>query len=143
MIRESIILNSTTRFMITLLIMFSFYLLLRGHNLPGGGFVGGLVGGASFALYGIAFGVQAARNAVFLSPPQMMGWGLIAALLSGVPALLSNKPFLTGWWYHELSVPIIDKFNTPLLFDIGVYLIVAGVTLNIIFALSEADLQEN
>ena len=139
MIRESIILNSTTRFLIVLLIMFSFYLLLRGHNLPGGGFVGGLVGGASFALYGIAFGVRAARQAVFLSPPKLIGWGLIAALLSGVPALLTQKPFLTGWWYHDLTLPIIKKLNTPLVFDIGVYTIVAGVTLNIIFALAEAE----
>jgi multicomponent Na+:H+ antiporter subunit B len=143
MIRESIILNTTTRFLIVLLVMFSFYLLLRGHNLPGGGFVGGLVGGASFALYGIAFGVQSARNAVFLSPPQLIGWGLIAALFSGLPALIGNKPFLTGWWYHGLNVPIIGKLNTPLLFDVGVYLIVTGVTLNIIFTLAEADIPKN
>lgn len=139
--KTSVILNTTTRFLIAMLLMFSIYLLLRGHNMPGGGFVGGLVGGASFALYGIAFGVSAARNALPVGPRVMIANGLMLALLSGLPAMVLGRAFLEGLW-DMTPIPLIGKFGTPLIFDIGVYLVVAGITLNIIFTLDEADKED-
>ena len=133
--KHSIILATTTRFLISVLLMFSFYLLLRGHNLPGGGFVGGLVGGASFALYGIAFGVSVAEKALIMKPRLLIGWGLVAAILSGLPGIFFGEAFLKGFW-DDRYVPVIGKLGTPLLFDIGVYMVVAGIILHIIFTLT-------
>ena len=72
------------------------FLLLRGHNEPGGGFVGGLVAAAAFALYAIAFGVQRARQALLVKPLTLLGAGLLVALLGGVPAVVRGEPFLSA-----------------------------------------------
>ena len=81
-----------------LLLLFSVFLLLRGHNEPGGGFVGGLVAAAAFALYAIAFGVKRARQALLVKPMTLLGAGLLIALFSGLPAVLRGQPFLTALW---------------------------------------------
>ncbi|GAB4338222.1 MAG: Na+/H+ antiporter subunit B [Candidatus Abyssubacteria bacterium] len=132
----SLILNTAARYLLPLLLVLSAYLLLHGHNEPGGGFVGGLVAAAAFALYTIAYGVGEARRVLRVDPKFLVGLGLLAALLSGCIALLSRKPFLTGVW-SELGLPLEWKFGTPQLFDMGVYLVVIGVTLTIIFTLAE------
>ena len=115
-----------------LLLLFSVFLLLRGHNEPGGGFVGGLVAAAAFALYAIAFGVQRARQALLVQPMTLLGAGLLIALFSGLPAVLRRQPFLTAVW-----VPGSLPLGTPAVFDVGVFLVVAGVVLMMIFSLAE------
>lgn len=134
---NSLILSTATRYILPLLLLFSLFLLLRGHNEPGGGFVGGLVAAAAFALYAIAYGVRTARRVLGVDPRTLIGVGLLVALGSGVLGLALGAPFMTGLW-SEYAVPILGKVGTPLLFDIGVYLVVIGVTLTIIFALAEA-----
>ncbi len=134
-VRESIILFEATRYLAPLMVLLSFYLLLRGHNEPGGGFVGGLLAAAAFALHVIASGVLYARRMLRVDPRTLMGVGLLLALLMGVPALLHGQPFMTGIWLpHKL--PVLGKVGTPLLFDVGVYLLVVGITLTIIFELA-------
>ena len=115
-----------------LLLVFAVFLLLRGHNQPGGGFVGGLVAAAAFALYAIAFGVHRARQALLVSPLTLIGVGLSIALLSGMPGVLRGQPFLTAVW-----PPGFLPFGTPAVFDLGVFLVVAGVVLMMIFSLAE------
>jgi multicomponent Na+:H+ antiporter subunit A len=115
-----------------LLLLFSVFLLMRGHNEPGGGFVGGLAAAAAFALYAIAFGVRRARQALRVRPLTLLGAGLLIALASGLPALLRGQPFLTASW---ISAPV--ALGTPVLFDLGVFLVVAGVVVMMIFALAE------
>lgn len=134
---NSLILSTATRYILPLLLLFSLFLLLRGHNEPGGGFVGGLVAAAAFALYAIAYGVHAARRVLGIDPRTLIGVGLLVALGSGALGLVLGMPFMTGLW-SEYTVPMLGKVGTPLLFDIGVYLVVIGVTLTIIFALAEA-----
>jgi multicomponent Na+:H+ antiporter subunit B len=112
--------------------MFAVFLLLRGHNEPGGGFVGGLVASAAFALYAIAFGVQRARQALLVNPLTLLGGGLLVALVSGLPASLRGQPYLTAVWPFG-PLPI----GTPVLFDVGVCLVVTGVVLMMIFTLAE------
>jgi multicomponent Na+:H+ antiporter subunit B len=107
-------------------------LLLRGHNLPGGGFVGGLVAAAALALYGLAYGFERARRALRVTPMTLLGVGLSIALASGVPAVLRGQPFLTAQW--ALSPVAV---GTPMAFDIGVFLVVWGVMLMMIFTLAE------
>jgi multicomponent Na+:H+ antiporter subunit A len=129
---NSPIFRTAARLLMPLLLLFSVFLLLRGHNEPGGGFVGGLVAAAAFALYAIAFGVQRARQALLVSPLTLLGAGLLTALLGGVPAVLRGEPFLTALWAPG-PVPL----GTPALFDVGVFLVVTGVVLMMIFSLAE------
>jgi multicomponent Na+:H+ antiporter subunit B len=124
--------RTAARRLMPLLLLFSVFLLMRGHNEPGGGFVGGLIAAAAFALYGIAFGVQRARQALLVTPLTLLGAGLLVALVSGMPAVLSGQPFLEALW---TTGPV--EVGTPLLFDVGVYLVVTGVVLMMIFSLSE------
>jgi multicomponent Na+:H+ antiporter subunit B len=126
------IFRTAARLLMPLLLVFSVFLLLRGHNEPGGGFVGGLVAASAFALYGIAFGVQRARQALLVQPLTLLGTGLLIALASGLPAVLEGQPFLTAFW---ASGPV--AFGTPAVFDAGVFLVVAGVVLMMIFSLAE------
>jgi multicomponent Na+:H+ antiporter subunit B len=135
---NSLILRTATRFMLPLLLLFSVFLLLRGHNEPGGGFSGGLVAASAFALYSIAFGVPATRYAVGVDLHVLVGSGLLLALGSGCASLLVGQPLMTGLW-TKWDVPGIGLLHvgTPLLFDIGVYLVVVGVTLSILLPLAE------
>jgi len=135
---NSLILRVATRFMLPLLLLFSIFLLLRGHNEPGGGFSGGLVAASAFVLYGFAFGVPEAKWALRVDPRSLIGSGLLMALGSGCMAILTGRPMMTGLW-GEWDLPGFGMIHvgTPLLFDIGVYLVVVGVTLSIILPLAE------
>ncbi len=135
---NSLILRTATRFLITLLLLFSIFLLLRGHNDPGGGFVGGLVAASAFVLYAIAYDADAARRAIWVEPHLLIGIGLLVALISGLLPLVRGQPFLTGQWgYLHLPNAATLELGTPLVFDIGVYLTVLGVTLMIMLTLAE------
>ena len=135
---SSIILRSATRYLFPILMLFSIFLLLRGHNEPGGGFIGGLLGATSFALYALAYDVPHARNMLRVDPHVLLGVGLLMAAGSGLFAMVLGEPYLTAQWW-EWTVPVLGevKINTPLIFDIGVYLTVVSVVLMIIFALAE------
>jgi multicomponent Na+:H+ antiporter subunit B len=139
----SSILQTATRVLMPLLLLFAVFLLLRGHNQPGGGFVAGLVVSASFVLYAIAFGVAAARRALLVRPPRLLGIGLLVAFLSGVPGVVVGRPFMSALW---LQVPLgsaaVD-IGTPLVFDVGVFLAVVGVVVTIVFTLAETVLLED
>ncbi len=133
----SLILRTSTRFLLTLLLLFSVFLLLRGHNEPGGGFVGGLFGAIAFVLYALAYSPAEARTALMVDPRSLVGTGLLIAAGSGALPLLMGQPFMTGLW-HDLHTPLGDvHLGTPVFFDIGVFLVVLGVTLTIILALIE------
>lgn len=132
----SIILYLAARYLMPLLMVFSVFLLIRGHNEIGGGFVGGLVAAAAFILYAIANNVQAARRILRVQPRALIAAGLLVAFLSSLIGWLSGKPFMTGLWLKD-PLPVIGKIGTPLMFDVGVYLVVIGVTLLIIFTLAE------
>lgn len=130
----SIILVTATRYLLPLLLLFSFFLLLRGHNEPGGGFVGGLVAAAALALYALATSVTEAQRLLRIELRTLIGIGLLTALFAGLIGLMRGMPLLTGLWSSQ-PVPAIGKVGTPLLFDVGVYLVVIGVTLKILFTL--------
>lgn len=138
----SIILDTTNRIIMGILLIFSIFLLLRGHNLPGGGFTGGLVAASAFAVHALARGVTAARKKLHFDPRTIIGAGLATALLSGFPALAVHLPFMTGLW-EKTPLPVVGKIGTPLMFDIGVYLVVLGVVLLMVFALAEEEEEWN
>jgi multicomponent Na+:H+ antiporter subunit B len=135
---SSIILSTTVRLLLPLLLLFSVFLLLRGHNEPGGGFVGGLVAAAAIVLYTLAEGVEPARRILIVNPRQLIAIGLLVALVSGVIPLFFGLPFQTGLWLPR-SLPVLGHVGTPLLFDLGVYLLVAGMALLIVLSLMEEE----
>ena len=118
-------------------IMLSLAILLRGHNAPGGGFVGGLAAAAGLAVYAMAAGVAATRRALRVNPLAIAGAGVLLALLSGLPSLLAGTPYLTGFWAEIGSGEGGFSLSTPLVFDIGVYLAVFGAFAAIALALEE------
>ncbi|MEZ4606643.1 MAG: Na+/H+ antiporter subunit B [Deinococcales bacterium] len=136
---QSVILQTATRLLMALLLLLSIWLFIRGHNQPGGGFIGGLVGASASALYTIAYGVSEAKRALRIQPKAMIGLGLSSAVLSGLIALFSGHPFLTGEWLKLHIFGELVKLGTPMLFDLGVYLVVVGVVLMVIFALEEEN----
>ncbi|MDF7823164.1 Na+/H+ antiporter subunit B [Pontiellaceae bacterium B12227] len=136
----SIIFRTATRYMFPPLLVFSVYVLLRGHHYPGGGFVGGLFAGSAFALYALAFSVADARKVLRADPRDVTAVGLALALLSGIPPLFSKEAFLTGtWWTLPLPAGGTLDIGTPLFFDIGVYFVVLGVLLTLVFTLGEEE----
>ena len=136
----SLILRTATRYMFPPLLVFSVYLLLRGHHYPGGGFVGGLFAGSAFALYALAFSVESARKLLRFDPRDITAIGLAVALASGIPALFSGHAFLTGtWWKVPIRPGVVIDVGSPLIFDIGVYLVVLGVLLTLVFSLGEEE----
>jgi multisubunit Na+/H+ antiporter MnhB subunit len=131
---NSVILKAATRLMVGLMLVFSVYLLLRGHHEPGGGFAAAIVAGTAFALFSIAEGPGKVRHAIRLSPKTLSIAGLGLAMASGMPAVLQGRPFLSGVWFRLGS----DWFlGTPLLFDTGVFLSVLGAILALLLALEE------
>jgi multicomponent Na+:H+ antiporter subunit B len=136
----SVILKTGSRYLIPLLLVFSFFLLLRGHNEPGGGFVGGLVAASAYALFAIANGVKKAQSMLRFEPLSFIAIGLLIAFISGLFGMFIDGVFMHPIWL-ETKVPVIGKIGTPLIFDIGVYLLVLGISLKIIFSLFEEDEQ--
>ena len=133
---RSLILSTAMQLLLPLMLLFSLFLLFRGHNEPGGGFVGGLVASAGFTLYALAFGKDRARRLLHIDPRRLIGVGLLVAAGSGLVAFFGGEPFMTGIW-GGVSIPVIGKFGTPIVFDAGVYLTVVGVTLLIVYSLLE------
>lgn len=135
----STILRSATRYLFPIIAMFSIFLLLRGHDEPGGGFVGGLLAAVCFVLYAIADSVAAARQLLRVDEHQLIAVGLLLAAAAGGIGLVLGDPFLSTYWTQEWAIPTVGKVKvgTPLLFDVGVYCTVVGVALMILFPLAE------
>lgn len=135
-----LILQAAARILKPLMILLSIFLLLRGHNEPGGGFSGGLMAGAAFCLNAIAFDPGSARRTLRFNPRHYMAFGLCLALLSGLASLGGGAAAFTGMWMN-LPVGGGEYFyvGTPLLFDLGVYFVVIGVVLTIFLGLLEEN----
>lgn len=129
---NSIILRTSSRLVLPAAIIFSLYVLLRGHNEPGGGFIGGLIAAAGLTVHALPRGRDALLATLRMSPKTLIGIGLTLALVSGVPALLLSTPYLTHqWWAPAWGL------GTTLIFDVGVYLTVVGSILTFFSYYSE------
>lgn len=133
---RSTILSAAMKFILPLVLLVSIFLFVRGHNEPGGGFVGGLVAAAGFVLLVIADGVKSSLRLLRLEPKTVIGVGLLTACLSGLPSLAYQRPFLTGLWSPD-DVPLIGGIGTPMVFDAGVYLVVLGIVALLVSTLAE------
>ncbi len=135
---NSVILRTGAAFLLPLLVVVSLVILLRGHNEPGGGFVGGLTSAAGFLLYMLAFGVPAARSMLRVSPLSILTFGLAVTLGSGLVSTLGSDPLFAARWTDLEPIEGV-KVGTPLLFDIGVYLVVTGSVLLMLFTIAERE----
>lgn len=135
---SSLILRTATRALEPLLLLFSIFLLVVGHNEPGGGFVGGLMAAAAFSLHALSHDAAAARRLLGVDPRTLVGAGLLLALGVAALPLGAGLPLLTGIW-TDVALPGFGlvKAGSPLLFDAGVYLLVAGVSLLMVLTLLE------
>lgn len=185
---KTIIFATAIRILTPLFLLFSVYILFRGHNHPGGGFIGGLIGAITFVFHVLAHGSQRTAKQYFslgiysyermpgknrgqylmhllntnlfkrdrkrrknvegnesevwryylirLRPSFVMATGLVLAVGSGMVGLFRGDPFMTGYWL-DAKIPLIGSLGTPLLFDFGVYQLVLGMVLKIIFTMSK------
>jgi len=132
-----LIFRTAANFLLPLLLLFSLFLLLRGHYLPGGGFVGGIIAAIAFVLHAFAFGLRNTRKLLRVHPTALMPVGLALAVFSAILPLFQGLPVMTGLWLNE-PFPVFGLIGTALLFDLGVYLAVLGVALTIIFTITES-----
>jgi len=137
---NSLIFSTISRLLVGLMLLFSLFLLWRGHNEPGGGFIGGLVAAAGLIVYGLAEGPALMRKLLRVDPRSLVLVGLLLAIASGILPLLQNSAFLTGMWMF-IGATETDKglaLGTPLIFDIGVYLVVVGGVAGMVIAMEES-----
>jgi multicomponent Na+:H+ antiporter subunit B len=136
---RTIIFRTIAPYLSALMVLFSIFVLLRGHNEPGGGFIGGLIAASALAIFGIACGVASGRRAIVFHPMGVSGFGLFLAALAGIPSIFKAQAFMTSQWLelHVFGVEIV--LSTPLFFDIGVYLVVVGAIGSIALALEERE----
>jgi multicomponent Na+:H+ antiporter subunit B len=136
---RTVIFRTTAPYLTSLMVLFSIFVLLRGHNEPGGGFIGGLIAASAFAIYGVACGVPPVRRALVFHPMSIAGTGLFIGAASGLISLFADVPFFTGLWIYPTVFGVEIPLSTPLVFDIGVYLVVLGTIASIALGLEERE----
>ncbi len=138
---KMLVLSTSSRYIFPLLIIFALLVAYRGHNFPGGGFIGGLIAASAYILIALGEGVAAARKTLKVDPFYLIAFGLTLAVTSPLIPLLMGKQFMTGTWLPGIPVPVIGEqaFGTPVMFDIGVFFVVVGFSLVTIFSLFEEE----
>ncbi len=135
---NDLILKTTTNIIVFIILAFSFKLFLAGHNMPGGGFIGGLMTSGALILMFLTYGLGPIKRVIRVNFTLLIALGLTIAVATGMGSFIFNQPFLShtdGYFY----LPILGKshLSTAVLFDVGVYLTVIGVTMTIILSIAE------
>ncbi|MFT5836930.1 MAG: multicomponent Na+:H+ antiporter subunit B [Candidatus Azotimanducaceae bacterium] len=138
---RSKILQVTVDWLQPLLLLFSLFLLLRGHNSPGGGFSGGLVAGSAFILAALARGTAHVQAQLPCSASTLVKTGLFCAITAGLLPLLFGKVVFAALWI-EPKIPVIGTAGSFLLFDAGVYLLVMGFVIGVLAEMAQ-DVHHN
>lgn len=134
---DSVILEAISRVAFFLINLFALYLMLRGHNLPGGGFIAGLVTAISFVLLSMGLGLEDIRRILTIDPMRLCVTGLLLSALTALAPVFFGAPFFTHYFAH-LHLPLLGdtEVSTALLFDLGVYGVVVGVSVKLILVLA-------
>jgi multicomponent Na+:H+ antiporter subunit B len=136
---RTVIFRSIAPYLTSLMVLFSIFVLLRGHNEPGGGFIGGLIAASALAIYGIACGVAPVRRAIFFHPMAIAAFGLFMSAMAGVLSMLAGVPYMSGLWIYPHLFGVEVALSSVLVLDVGVYLVVVGAISSIALALEERD----
>ena len=136
----TLILKTAATYLMPLILLFSVFLLLRGHYLPGGGFIGGLIASIALVVYGYSNRIDRIKQFIRFHPGILIPLGVSFSAIAAILPLFLNQPLMTGLWLSG-SYPIIGSIGTALLFDIGVYFVVVGATLTIIFSIAEENVK--
>ena len=120
------------------LLILAFILLMVGHNIPGGGFIGGLVVAAAIQIQILSRGDKVIRRTLgpWLQPT--IGLGLLTAVTAAVLGLLEGVFFKGIWWEGHWG-PITLELGTPMLFDVGVFLVVLAIVASYLLSLTDQD----
>ena len=140
---RSILLEVIVRILFHSIIIVSLYVLFAGHNLPGGGFAGGLIAGMALVMRYVAGGRYELGAAAPTDAGRLLGVGMSIAVACAIVPLLFGAPPLTSFFF-EATLPVLGhvEFVTSTLFDIGVYLVVIGLVLDVLRSLgAEVDRQ--
>lgn len=135
---NSVLLQIATKYLKWILVVFALIALFRGHNHPGGGFIGGLLIGLSVVFQSLTSNAQTAKDKLKIQPEGYISLGLLFILISTLPGLFLKNIFMTGVWF-SIPFPLLGelKIGTPFVFDIGVFLAVIGVTLLFFFTFNK------
>jgi len=141
---KSMLLLLASRFLAWPFFIISLWILYRGHNLPGGGFIGGLIGASGFLFFDLSGYGRPERGLFSFKPLSFLSVGLSLAILSGLPGLLTGAGFLKAFWLPGFSLPLLGSVHlgTPLIFDVGVYLTVIGFILLLAGTMADHQGQE-
>ena len=135
---SSIILRTANGIVFPLTLLFALYMALKGHNYPGGGFIGGLIAAVGLVLFRMSHGREAMARMMPVHPRVIIAAGLGIATLTGLIPLFFNKPMLRSIApYIDLGVGEPVHLPSALFFDIGVLLVVIGVSVGMIVRLGE------
>lgn len=137
---HSFIFTTVVKMLFFIINLFALYLMLRGHNAPGGGFIAGLAAGISLILLGLGVGLEELNRYLKFDPVRLSAFGLLLAAGTSLAPALLGRNFLEHFHWHLHHVPLLGDVHvgTPLLFDGGVYLVVVGVTCKIILVLGRS-----
>ncbi len=133
---KTLITSTAIALLIPLFLVFSVYLLFRGHNDPGGGFIGGLIGSIPFIFHAMIHGPRKTVKQFRIDTMRLIAVGLFLTAISGTFSMFMGQAYLTSIW-ADFYLPVIGRPGTPILFDVGVYLAVIGVMLKATFTLAE------
>lgn len=135
---NTIIFRTMAPVIVSIMLVFAVYVCLRGHNEPGGGFIGGLIAASAIAILGMANGAAATREALRVDPLSIAGFGVLIAGLSGMVSLFTGQPFMTSHWFYLEIGDTVVPLSTPMIFDIGVFLVVFGTIAAIALGLEDS-----
>ena len=124
------------------IVVIAFYLLIRGHDLPGGGFAAGIAMSCALVLQYMALGTREFEARLRIRPLILVGAGLLLAAATGVGAIVFGHPFLTTWFRYA-SLPIVGEvpLASALVFDAGIFVLVVGTTALILIAIAHQSIR--
>ncbi|HSJ38842.1 MAG TPA: Na(+)/H(+) antiporter subunit B [Planococcus sp. (in: firmicutes)] len=137
---NDVMLQTVTKVVTFIILMFSVHIFFAGHYTPGGGFIGGLLTASAIVLLMLAFDIETVKKIIPVNYVVMSAIGLLLALATASASILFNVPFFThAFDYYDLPLFGDTSLHSALLFDVGVYLVVVGVTMTIIQTIGEDE----
>jgi len=137
---NDVIFQTAAKFVTFIIFTFSFFIFMAGHNAPGGGFIGGLMGAGALVLVTLAFGMKLVRAVLPVNYRILTAVGLMIATLTGIGSFVFDVPFLSHTFgYYDLPILGETELATATIFDLGVYLTVIGITMSIILTIGEDE----